>query len=230
MKKYLLSVVLFFVVSDVFCQTRFKLLADAGIGTESDNFYATNSGLIIERKIDINKSIETGIYSHQLEQFLNKDEGFYEAFVQGTDNARFYNDITHFKLSFNFVTIPLGYNHYLSPKTYIGYKIGFNFLTNLSYAGVFSDTGDGSDGEDIFKAHLDKSHLNKFYYNHTLTINHIFLRRFDVGIGSIFTPKSAFVRNDAPENFKSFNKTISKYATISVHFKIYIFQIKSRSL
>src|SRR5690606_29033376 len=113
---------------------------EVGAGGATDNLYTYNWGVTIEKKLDINKSIETGLFYHNFELQFPKDQyGFYEAFIAGTPNEVFRDSITDVKVSFNFTTIPIGFNFYLSPKVYFTYKIGFNFFNSGTYKGQYVD-------------------------------------------------------------------------------------------
>jgi hypothetical protein len=212
-------------------QLRFKPSIDAGAGFSKENFYVTTSGLTIEKKIDIDKSFETGLFHHNFEFYMKKSPVFYKAFIEGTDLQQAWDTTTNVKVSFNFLDIPIGVNYYVTPKFYITYKLGFNFFTRSTFTGVDArKASDPIDGEESFKRDFDRSIFRKFYLNHTISFNLITLRRFDCGLGVMFTPRGKFFRSTNNDIYKGFNDEVSRYFAISLHFKVYLFQIKSRSL
>jgi len=211
-------------------QLRFKPQFEAAAGFEKDNFYLLNVGLGIEKKIDINKSIESGIYYHNFDfNFSNTSYGFYEAFIQNTPNEKYMDSTTDFRVAFNFVSIPVGYNHYISPRTYLSYKLGFNFFTSSTYQGIRTVNHDYSTSETIFKARFTDDIFKKFYLSHNISINRIFFRRLDVGLSFIFT-KSSFFRKLDKEIYRNFNQEVSKYFAMGLTFKYFIFQINSKKI
>jgi hypothetical protein len=215
-----------------YAQTRFKFNMDAGAGWEKENFFIFNIGLGIEQKVDINKSLETGIYGHYFGFSFPKDQyGFYDAFVKGTDNEQYEDDFSEFDITFNFFSIPIGFNYYFSPKWYVGYKLGFNFFTNITYKAYYDGEFDVErDDMELFRGNLDKSVFNRFYLNHNITVNRIFLRRFELGIGFTFTPYGSFLRDQSMVLYRQFNEEISRYVGFSFYSRIYMFQIKSNRL
>lgn len=211
-------------------QIKFKPQFEAAAGFEKDNFYLLNFGLGIEKKIDINKSIETGIYYHNFEfNFPKSSYGFYEAFIQGTANDKYMDSTTDFRVAFNFLSIPIGYNHYISPRTYLSYKLGFNFFTSSTYQGIRTIDHDYSNSDYLFKTRFSDDIFKKFYLSHNISINRIFFRRIDVGLSFIFT-KSSFFRKLDKEIYRTFNQEVSKYFAIGLNFKYFIFQINSKKI
>src|SRR5687768_2240747 len=104
-------------------QLRFKPVFEGGASFSKDNFYTFNAGLAIEKKIDIDKSIETGLMYHNFEFYTPKTQDFYDAFVEGRDLDQAWDTTSHVKVSFHFTTIPIGANYYVTPKFYMGYRL-----------------------------------------------------------------------------------------------------------
>jgi hypothetical protein len=227
-----LLLLLFFLPVTVYSQLRFKPSIDGGAGFSKENFYVTTAGLTIEKKIDIDKSFETGIFHHNFEFYSKKNPAFYQAFIKGTDlDGDGWDTTSYVNVKFNFVDIPIGFNYYVTPKFYIGYKLGFNFFTRSTYTGIDArGFEDPVDGFETYKREFDRTKFRKFYLNHTISFNVITLRRIDLGLGMMFTPRGKFLKASSDPLYKSFNDEVSRYFAISIHFKVYLFQIKSRSL
>lgn len=231
MKKiYVCLIVLFIPFYSVQSQIKFKPQLEAAAGFEKDAFFLANWGLGIEKKIDINKSIETGIYYHNFEFNFPKDRyGFYEAFVKNSRDSVYQDSISDYRVVFNFLSIPVGYNYYISPKTYLSYKLGFNFFTSSTYQGFFVLNNDYSETGYVYKTRFPNSVFKKFYVSHDISINTIILRRIDVGLSFVFT-KSGFFKNLNNDVYRTFNKEVSKYFAVGMNLKFFVFQVNSKKI
>jgi hypothetical protein len=213
-----------------YSQIKFKPQLEGATGFANDNFSLLNFGLGLEKKIDVNKSIETGIYYHNFDfNFPKTKYGFYEAFIRGTSDDVYQDSINTYKVMFNFLAIPIGYNHYISPKTYVGYKLGLNFFSSSTYQGLHVSPIDDTEEQMIYKTRFSNSIFKKFYVNHNISINTIILRRIDLGLSFIFT-KSDFFKKLDNEVYRSFNKEVSSYFAVGLSMKIFVFQINSNRI
>ncbi|MFL5727877.1 MAG: hypothetical protein ACJ75J_00200 [Cytophagaceae bacterium] len=208
-------------------QTRFKLLFESGVGYDKPNFFTFNHGLLVEKKLDINKSIETGWYGHEFGFYIDKkNDSFYQAFIKNTKNEPLIDSINRITLSFKFVTIPIGFNYYISPKTYINYRIGFNFFSRGKFLG---ERVTASEDVTVFTGNFQGNIFRKFYTNHMISFNWIMLRRIDMGFGFWFTPAGSFIHDKRPV-LRQFNNEISRYFASSFHMKIFLFQAKTKKI
>ena len=215
----------------VFGQLRFKPSFDVGVGFKNENLLTLNSGLIIEKKLDIDKSIETGIFSHSFEFLTPRTDEFYQAFVKGRNLDNAWDTTTHLKVSFHFTTIPIGANYYITPKFFVGYRLGFNFFKKSKFTGIDARNAiDPADGLESFSRDFDKTIFKKFYINHNISFNYIFWRRVQFGMGFLFTPRGQFFKRTPNRLYESFNKQASKYFAMNFSLQFYLFQIKSHSL
>lgn len=214
----------------IYSQIKFKPQLEGAAGFSNNNFSLLNFGLGLEKKVDVNKSIETGIYYHNFDfNFPKSKYGFYEAFIKGTPQDIYQDSITTYKVMFNFLAIPIGYNHYISPKTYVGYKLGLNFFSSSTYQGLVVSGIDDADEVMIYKTRFSNTIFKKFYVNHNISINTIILRRIDLGLSFIFT-KSDFFRKLDNEIYRSFNKEVSSYFAVGFNLKFFVFQINSNKI
>jgi hypothetical protein len=232
MKKLLLllAAFLFLCLLPTSAQIKFKPQFEAGAGFDKDNFSILNIGLALEKKIDINKSIETGIYYHTFDFNFNKDQfGFYDAFIKNTPDDQHQDSVSYYKVVFNFLSIPVGYSYYLSPRTYLNYKLGFNLFSGSTYQGFMEAASDGTESDYLFKTKFPDNVFKKFYVNHNISINRVFFRRIDLGLSFIFT-KSGFFKQTDNSIYQSFDKEVSRYFAIGINMKFFVYQIDSKKI
>lgn len=229
--KFFYTLVLLTVLSwPAYTQLKFKPQLESAAGFDKSSFYLLNFGLELEKKFDIDKSISSGIFYHNFEfNFPKNDYGFYDAFIKGTRKEKWMDSITDFRVMFNFISIPVSYQQYLSPRTYLSYKLGFNFFSTATYQGFYTVNSDYSNTDYVFKDQFPREVFKKFYVSHNISINRIFFRRLDLGLSFVFTKSSFFRKLDA-DIYRTFNREVSRYFAIGLNFKFFIFQINSKKI
>jgi hypothetical protein len=205
---------------------------NAGVGWDKDRLIGGSMGVAVEKKMDFRYSFETGIYYHILTYNLAKNRDFEKAFIDTSRFANFKSKVNTYGITYGFLTIPIGVNYYFSPKLYGSYKLGINFFSSVSIAGINSSDKQSGEGETIFTIEIADpgKYFKTAYINHQLSLNYILMRRIDAGIWATFTSGGGFIKDAKTESLQKVNKEMSKYFILGLQFRLYMFQLKSRKI
>lgn len=175
-------------------------------GSGTGDVFIMEWGMIVEKKLDLNKSFVTGFSVHNMDievQQLSIDT----------------SQIIHAQ----YLSIPLGYNHYVTPQFYINFTNRLNFFMN---------------GYERLRNNYDDTYLNKIelapddkfkslYLSHQLTINFIIFRRLHFGGGIAFTTNKNLIESGSRQYL---NEKIDGYFFVQQNIRLYLFQFKSKKI
>ncbi len=236
MPKRLLLVFLF--TLSLFCsvsaQTRFKFSSWNAIQLAGDDdydrgLYYVAFGGLLDKRFKINQELRIGMFYKSVEYSFHKEDYNFQDFLlqQHPDmTPAKYDSISGCRVAFGYLSIPIGYNYYLGPRSYLSYNLNINFSMNNARYGA----ADSSD-TDIITGKLDNNMVHSVFIDHELSYTIIILRRIEFFLGVSWNINSSLLKESSKYQFvQEFGKSSAKYTMMKVGINIYTFQFKRKKL